>query len=224
MELCFLLLVFSVNVLLRTGPTCLPLETQKRDLSVENDLYRNPGGKSKTVSPSARTRSISSERFDFPFSIDRTPKECRRVWCHHEHLLRDAQIFLWTCGETHSSSSKPQNMVLLLPVDRTDGCSPCGALIPLLSFRWRTTESRNASNEKTISDSKSEDPNASPGPASKMLWDHEQCLSIYEFHFLHCQTELGVGESLRFLSISKTIGCHYSPPPATSKTHSLPTC
>lgn len=78
--------------------------------------------------------------------------------------------------------------------------------------------------KKTVSDSKSEDPNVSPDPASKMLWDHERCLSIYEFHFLCCQTKLGVGESLRFLSISKTIGCCYSLPSATSKTHGLPTC
>lgn len=64
-ELCLRFSVFGVNVLFRTGSIHLPLETQTRDLSVENGLFMNPRGKSKTVFFRTRIRSVSSEIFTF---------------------------------------------------------------------------------------------------------------------------------------------------------------
>lgn len=49
------------------------------------------------------------------------------------------------------------------------------------------------------------------------------CLFLYNTNFLHCQMKLGVEAAWRFLSISRTIGCCYSQPSATSKTRGLPT-
>lgn len=49
------------------------------------------------------------------------------------------------------------------------------------------------------------------------------CLFLYNTNFLHCQMKLGVEASWRFLSISRTVGCCYCQPSATSNTHGLPT-
>lgn len=47
-------------------------------------------------------------------------------------------------------------------------CYPCYLLV-----RQRSSESRSVRNEKMIPDSKSENPDASLGSASKILRDHE---------------------------------------------------